>query len=296
MNKIAIIYNQTAGRSTQVDGVLKFLDYLLQEACPDVHIYPTCTPDAAEWLAIKACELEVDIIVAVGGDGTLNQVINGMMKSSFHPLLAIYPTGSVNDFASALDIPKQPEIFADMLIKGKKRKVDLGEVNGSYFVNVAAAGAFTYLAHEVSKDAKKQWGRFAYYVKGFLKIPSELEKSYRMNFVIDGVKESYDTNFFLLSNSFSIGGYNYANPYADIQDGLMDLIIVEKLNAIEIVDVLTKLIAEDHVNHPKVHYKQLKSVDISLDEPLILDLDGEESYPFPVTINVVHRAIEIIVP
>ena len=131
---------------------------ILEENNYHIDVYTTKMQLDAMYVASRACKDKYDIIVAVGGDGTVNEVVNGVMPNKTRPKLAVYPAGTVNDFANYLKVPRTMKEFAEIIIKEKTTKIDVGLGGDRYFLNVAAAGLLTDVAYRVSSEAKTVLG------------------------------------------------------------------------------------------------------------------------------------------
>src|SRR5699024_1584423 len=113
-----------------------------------------------------AVEHKFDIIIAAGGDGTINEVINGLAPEAYRPKLGIIPAGTTNDFARALNIPRQIDQAVDVILANQSMLLDIGKVNEQYFMNIAGGGDLTELTYEVPSKLKAVLGQLAYYMKG----------------------------------------------------------------------------------------------------------------------------------
>ncbi|MDR4200793.1 YegS/Rv2252/BmrU family lipid kinase, partial [Bacillus altitudinis] len=132
----------------------------------------TCAGDATQ-AAENAAQRDFDLIVAAGGDGTINEVVNGLAPLEKRPKLGIIPVGTTNDFARALGIPREGVLKAtDAIIDGVAKPLDIGKVNGHYFINIAGGGRLTELTYEVPSKLKTMLGQLAYYLKGMEMLPS----------------------------------------------------------------------------------------------------------------------------
>lgn len=133
--------------------------------------------DATE-AAADAVNRGYDLIIAAGGDGTLNEVVNGMAEKPNLPPLGVLPLGTTNDFARAMGIPKYWEESCDLIIQQQSRLIDLGKANDRYFINIAGGGTLTELTYEVPSKLKTMMGQLAYYLKGIGKWPACLRRSW----------------------------------------------------------------------------------------------------------------------
>src|SRR5690606_15238279 len=119
-----------------------------------------------------AVERKYDIVVAAGGDGTLNEVVNGLAEQDYRPKLGVIPMGTTNDFARALHIPRDIPKAVDIIVRGDTIPVDIGRMNEKYFINIAGGGRITELTYEVPSKLKTMIGQLAYYLKGIEMLPS----------------------------------------------------------------------------------------------------------------------------
>lgn len=296
MINLKLIYNPSAGLQTQQDKAFTIARKLAETGNFRVSIFATMKKDDAYEETLKACSEKFDIILACGGDGTVNEVVNGLMNSEHKCKLAILAAGSVNDFSEYLDLPTDISKFTEMIIRGNTMKADVGKANEKYFINVAAGGAFTNIAHEVPVDTKTILGKFAYYLQGAIELPYQLDKKFPVSIKIDD-EETFDSDIFLflITNSPSVGGFKKLVPEASINDHMLDLLIIKKTTKKELVEIFSKIITGQHIKHPNVIYK--KAEKIFLTSPvndLFLDLDGEQGEGLPVLFEIVPGGIEII--
>ena len=174
-----IIYNPTSGKElfkrTLPDVLIK-----LERAGYETSAYATEREGDATLEAERALEQNYDIIIAAGGDGTLNEVVNGIAEQPNRPKLGIIPMGTVNDFGRALHLPNDIMGAVDVIIKGHTTKVDIGKMNNRYFINLAAGGKLTQVSYETPSRLKSFVGPFAYYIKGFEMLPQMKAVDFRI--------------------------------------------------------------------------------------------------------------------
>ncbi|MDW7672819.1 MAG: YegS/Rv2252/BmrU family lipid kinase, partial [Bacillota bacterium] len=159
MKKIAVIANPNAGRKMAKQRVEELAEILSQEGA-ELRIHYTQKNEKTSF-TVKELSADADILIVMGGDGTVNEVVNGLMELSAAPPLAIFPMGTVNDYATYLEIPKNIHDFSEMLLISHKMAVDVGIAGQRHFLNVAAGGLLPELAHRVSSEAKTVLGKFA---------------------------------------------------------------------------------------------------------------------------------------
>ena len=165
--RIKFIFNPSSGRQANALVVGDILHYLSEvNAVERADIAYTSAKNDAKRFAMELKPGEYDIVVAVGGDGTINEVVSGLMEGGSRTPLAILSGGTINDFATALNLPTNPSAFARMLIDGNKMDVDVGQAGDSYFLNVLAGGLLTDVAYKVPSSAKTSLGSLAYVIEG----------------------------------------------------------------------------------------------------------------------------------
>lgn len=295
MKKVKIICNPNSGRQIVQKNISK-LAQLLVENNYLVDIFKTEKKLDAQYAASKACKEKYHILISIGGDGTVNEILNGIMINQYKPKLAIYPAGTVNDFASYLKIPRSIEEFVELIIKENTIATDVGLAEDRYFLNVAAAGLLTDVAYKVSSEAKTVLGKFAYYLKGVSELPKQIFKPIKMNIKVGQEEMKKEVLFFILTNSDSVGGFSGIAPEAIINDGKFDLLVVEKNQFIEVVRVFFKTLIGSNTKDSSLQYIQADKVIIETGENIYVDLDGEQFKKLPMEFKIEKRAIELIIP
>ena len=293
MKTARIIYNPTSGREAFKESLAEVLERLeIGGYITSTHA-TTCAGDATQ-AAAKACDLGFDLIVAAGGDGTVNEVVNGMAAYDERPALGIIPMGTVNDFAKALHIPPTIDEAVEMIVTGRSARIDIGRMNSKYFINIAGGGKITEVSYEAPSKLKSIIGPLAYYVKGIEMLPKIRSTN---------VKIEYDDNvfegkvmLFMLGLTNSIGGFEKLVPDARLNDGKFTLIIVEEAGLAEIGHIMTLATRGEHLKHPKVHFFKAEEVDISSFEEVHLNLDGEFGGVLPAHFINLKEHLEVRVP
>lgn len=294
------IINPSSGRQNFTQKIKTILGELTyQQICHTVDVFFTEKQDDACDRAAALKAGEYDFVVAVGGDGTLNEVINGVMMSGSNIPVAVISAGTVNDFATYLKLPQEPAAFVEMIQDYNCKTVDVGRVNNKYFINVVAAGVLSDVGFKVDKDKKAAFGKMAYYVEGAIDFPKQLNKILSMKFTFDDRELVDDVLLFIVTNTQSVGGFREIAPLASTSDGVLDVIIIKKMDFLQVTPLMISLLAGDHVNHPSVEYYQttkLKVENLS-EETVNVDYDGEKlEKDWPLDIEIVPAGIQIIVP
>lgn len=294
MKKVKIIYNPSSGRQS-VERKLDRLCKLLIDDGYTINKFTTRKKNDAMNETIKACSEDWDIIVASGGDGTVNEVAKGIVNSQRKVPVAILSSGTVNDFANYLKIPKNIYDFYKMIKREETIDVDLGKVNNEYFVNVAAGGLLTNVGYQVMPETKMILGRLAYYLEGLKEITLQSFEPIRFKIQSDEYTSEEEILLFVISNSSSIGGFKKLAPKADVLDGLLDVVIIKKTDVQNLASIFLNLFRGDHINHPSVKYFKTNKITLDSDEAIELDLDGEYGGKLPATFEVIPKAFRIII-
>lgn len=293
MKKARIIYNPTSGRELAKRNIAYILDRL-EEAGYEASAYATKGKGDATKGARKAVKRKFDMVVAAGGDGTINEVINGLAEQDYRPRLGVLPLGTTNDFARAVSIPRDIVKACDVLCGGYEMPIDIGKVNNRYFINIAGAGKLTELTYDVPSKLKTMLGQMAYYIKGIEMLPSIRPT----NVTIDYDDRTFTGNImmFLVSNTNSVGGFEKLAPEASLNDGLFDLIILKEANLAEFIRLASLATRGEHMKDQKVIYAQASRIRIHADEKMQLNIDGEYGGDLPGEIVNLYQHLHLMVP
>lgn len=295
MKRVKIIINPSSGRQL-VERKIDYLSKLLLDDGYIVGKFFTEEKYDAKKETIKTCNEDWDMIIACGGDGTVNEVATGIALSKNKLPVAILSSGTVNDFANHMNIPRNIDDFFDMIKREELVNVDLGKVNEDYFVNVAAGGLFANVGYLVNPEAKAILGRMAYYFEGVKELTTENLEPIRLSFESEEYTKVDDTLLFLISNSSSIGGFKKLAPNADVLDGLLDVLIIKKSNVTDLANIFFNVLTGDHINHANVEYFKTKHIIVkSEDKEVKIDIDGEYGGKLPATFQVISNGMSVFV-
>ncbi|MFJ7732422.1 diacylglycerol kinase [Lysinibacillus sp. NPDC097231] len=294
MKRARIIYNPTSGREVFKKHLPEVLEKL-EVAGYETSCHATTCEGDATIAAKNAVERGFDIIIAVGGDGTLNEVVSGVSPYEKRPKVGLIPMGTTNDFARAVHIPRNIVDAVDIIIKGETLPVDVGLLNGErYFINIAAGGRITELTYEVPSKMKTMLGQLAYYLKAVEMIPSL--KASHMRIEYDGEVFDGDAMMFLCGLTNSVGGFEKLAPDASINDGYFTLLVLKKVSLPEFIQLAAMALRGEHLNDDRVIYKKASVVKVTTEDEIHLNLDGEYGGDAPATFENLKRHIEIFVP
>ena len=296
VKRARLIYNPTSGQEIIKKNIAEVLD-VLEDVGYETSAYQTTPePFSAQKEAERAAKAGFDLIVAAGGDGTINEVVNGVAPLEDRPRLAFIPTGTTNDYARALKIPMgNPVEAAKIIAKNQTIKMDIGRAFGNkYFINIAAAGTLSELTYRVPSEAKSRLGYFAYVAKGAEMLPRSKSRKVRITHDHGVFEGRISLMFAALTNS--IGGFEQIAPDAKLDDGNFTLILVKTAKLFEMLALLIQAInGGQHVTDVNVEYlktSKLKLEVLDSKEPFMLNLDGEYGGDTPVELEVFHNHLE----
>ncbi|WP_442597794.1 diacylglycerol kinase [Neobacillus sp. D3-1R] len=293
MKRARIIYNPTSGREIFKRHLADVLQKL-EKAGYETSCHATTGAGDATSAARIAVERRYDLVVAAGGDGTINEVVNGLAEQDYRPKLGIIPVGTTNDFARALHIPRDIEAAAEIIVKGETIPVDIGRINDRYFINIAGGGRLTELTYEVPSKLKTMLGQLAYYLKGMEMLPSIRSTDFTIEY--DGKLFEGEAMLFLVGLTNSVGGFEKLAPNSSINDGMFSLLILKKTNLADFIRIASLAVRGDHIHDENVIYTQANRIKVTSNEKVQLNLDGEFGGLLPAEFENLYRHLEVYVP
>ncbi|WP_188497551.1 diacylglycerol kinase [Pullulanibacillus pueri] len=293
MKRARLIYNPTSGRELMKRNLPYILERL-EGAGYETSCHATTGVGDATTSARAAVQRGFDLVIAAGGDGTINEVINGLAEQPNRPKFAIIPMGTTNDFARAINMPKDIEKACDILCEGHEVPLDIGKVNHQYFINIAGGGTLTELTYEVPSKLKTMLGQLAYYMKGIEMLPSIRPTHVRIEY--DGKLLEDEIMLFFVTNTNSVAGFEKIAPNASYNDGMFDLLVLKKTNLAEFIRLARLALKGEHINDPKVLYTKAAHVKVETEEKMQLNLDGEYGGMLPGTFDSLPHHLQLIVP
>lgn len=294
MKKLLFIYNLHAGKGTLRGRLAPILDALTAEW--DVTVHPTRGPGDATVVARDRAE-EFDRIVCSGGDGTLHEVVSGLMAlpQEKRPVVGYIPAGSTNDFAKNLDLPHTLEELAEVAAAGVPRPVDVGRFNDADFLYVAAFGAFTDLAYTTPQQAKNLLGHLAYVLPSVTRLGTI--QPYSMTLEYDGGTLTDSFCLGLVSNTLSVAGIK-GTPIqpVSLDDGLFEVMLVRQpQNILQLQDIMKALTNFSNDEEGLVTCLRTRKLKVTSDCDLAWTLDGEYGGDHrEVDVVNCHQAVTII--
>jgi len=282
-----VILNPTAGSPEHVRSWQERIESL----AGDCAVRVTAHPGEAEALARRAVEEGFTRIVAAGGDGTVNQVANGIVGSNV--ILGVFPMGSVNVFALELGLPlNNLQRCWDIIEDTNIRLVDLPSANGKYFVQLAGVGLDAQVVKETSLAFKRSFGPLSYLISAAQIAAREPPKLF-----IESENTSLEEgSFVLVGNGRLYGGPFPFFKHAIIEDGLFDVVVFKRLGYLEIVKYLQDVVFSSDIKVPEIEYFQTRQLRITSEQDVPLELDGELAGNCPVDFRIRERALRVLTP
>ncbi len=275
MNRLLFIYNPTSGTGQVKPALAPVLDVFAKAGWLTT-AYPTqCKGDAAR--TARELAPQFDRVICAGGDGTLSEVAAGLMELESPPPLGYIPFGSTNDCATTMRLPRKPREAALIAAgTGVPTPIDIGLLNDTPFVYVAAFGAFTKVAYDTPQDLKNTFGHLAYIFAGIASLPTIAP--YHMAVEYDGQVLEDDFYFGMVSNSQSIGGIKPPKvEQVVLDDGLFEVTLVKKpLSLADLTDGLQALVSLSPADRSGVLVQfQARSLTFTSNQPIPWTVDGE---------------------
>ena len=231
-----------------------------------------------------------EISAAMGGDGIIGRVAAALVGTD--GLLGVIPGGRGNDFARVLGIPSDPAGAVAVIADGRFRHVDLGEVGTTHFIGIASAG-FDSDANRIANQSRIK-GRLVYAYAALRALAAW--KPARFTLTLDGERREFTGYSVAAANSKAYGGGMYIAPDAELDDGLLDVVVTEWVSKRRFVSQLPQVFKGAHVSNPEVHVFRAREVTIEADRPFALYADGDPIADLPATVRVLPRAVAVLAP
>ena len=303
-SKTFIIVNPAAARGktrtrwAQLEGVLRAAGIHFDSAL-------TQAPGHATELAAQAEQQGYDMVACMGGDGTLNEVVNGLMASAAPPALAIIPCGTGSDFARALKLPHTPPDIVHLLQHGTPQAIDVGlvscqhagKVSQRHFINIAGVGFDGDVSEQMNRTSKRG-GSLAYFANVF-KVLGRYQNKRVAVYIKTAEGEQFiegKFNSIVIANGQYFGGGMWVAPQASWCDGLFDVVLIGDVSRAEFVATFPRIYRGTHLTHPKV--KLLRATEVRIEphphEHALLQAEGELFGAAPATVRILPQALQVL--
>jgi len=292
MKKLQLIINPTAGTKQGKKYLAEIIAYFGSKGYISTVFVTEKRGDATEFVINYATEH--DIIVCIGGDGTFNEVVAGLISAGVDVPVGYIPAGSTNDFAASLKLSNDIMQACSDIVNGSERKLDIGLFNGRSFSYVASFGAFTKASYATPQSVKNALGHLAYVLEGIMDIPQI--KPEHICIEANGEVWEGDYLFGAVSNSTSLGGVLTLDPdIVDMNDGVFEIMLIKSPVNITELNTIIKALGTKQYDCSMIDFIKAKSAVIHADKQMAWSLDGEYE-PGSERIEVLnnHSAIRLI--
>jgi len=292
MEKVLVILNPSSGLKQGKKHLADILEILSLAGFESTVRFTSYSGHAKEIAKLRATDF--DKIVCIGGDGTLSEVVSGILESGVKIPIGYIPAGSTNDFANSLNIPKNMLSAARRIVEGECRDIDVGAFNNRYFCYVASFGIFTKTSYTTPQNVKNALGHLAYILEGVKELGAI--KPEHLKFTIGDETFEDDYIFGAVCNSTSVGGIvTLSSDVVDMNDGVLELLLVKMpQNLIEVNECIAAISSQKY-DSKMITFKSVSEVTISSSKDTQWTIDGEQG-PISEVIDVknIHNAIKII--
>jgi YegS/Rv2252/BmrU family lipid kinase len=290
MTRCIVIRNPVSRRSLSEERLQAALDHA-RVAGWHVEGVATAYKGHGTEIARYAAASGTDVIIVNGGDGTINEVVNGIARSNV--ALAVIPGGTANVWASEIHVHKDPSQAVLDIVYGVRRHVDLGCANGRYFLLMAGIGLDAAIVPRVGPRVKRWFGRIAYVTAGV--IAALRTKPWIARVSIDGQTREMSLYWMLAGNTRSYGGLMDITHRAHVDDGLLDVAVMHRGGVFHLLFDGVLALFHRHDRSPNVDYQRARVVEV-ITPGLPVQVDGELMGETPMTFEIVPRALHVIVP
>ena len=297
--KARLLVNPVSGTDAAPD-YLPLINERLRARVGLMDIVITVAPGDATSAAAQAVRDGYDYLFVAGGDGTLNEALNGVAtipNGLSRTVFGIVPLGTGNDFATTLGIPPDIETALDALAAGDPVPVDVGVMNGRHFFNVSGGGFIAEVSDAVDTELKSIAGRLAYLIGGAQVLMTHEPVSAEM--LLTGSSEQrahFDLHAFAVCNARQAGGGKLIAPDAEIDDGLLDVCLIESMPTVEFLALLKKVSSGDHLADERVHYFRTPELELSFARTIKVNTDGQVLDAGHCEYRILHHATRVLRP
>ena len=264
----------------------------LKEFFDEVQVYHTKGEGDATSFCKQACWERYDSVFVMGGDGTVNEAINGLAEQPYIPKFGFFPLGTVNDLARALHLSMEPLEAIEEFDPNRLVDLDVGRINDRYFMNVVAIGVLPEAINDVESEDKTKLGKFAYYLSAVKNLISMETFQFRVS--LDGSEEDIETSTILIGLTNSIGGFERIFPEANVNDGFLNFLAIKDKNLLDTIKAVPDLLKGINSSTQNIKYKRFKSCvikQLDREHTLTVNIDGDPGPELPISIQILPRHI-----
>jgi diacylglycerol kinase (ATP) len=285
MSEVLVILNPAA-RSERAGNIVERLRVLVDD---EAAIIVTTEAGEARALAAAAAERGASMVVAAGGDGTINEVVNGLAGSG--TALGVLPVGTMNVFAAELGVPSRLRDAWRVIRAGHLRTIDLARANRHYFVQLAGVGLDAQVVKETTWTSKRNFGPLSY-----LFSTAQIAARKPPRLVVENEGKVCEGSFVLIGNGRFYGGPIAFFKKARVDDGLLDVLVFKRMSHLDLARYFANIVIGRHTGLSDVEYFQARKVHISSEDAVPVEVDGELASELPVTFRISSKKLRVVVP
>jgi diacylglycerol kinase (ATP) len=293
IEKKLVIWNSNAGSTSQAEDIRNHIADSL-----DTIIYePTSAADAQEKIRIE-CERGTKLVIAAGGDGTVNSVVNGLANAPAEVVMGVLPLGTANDWCASLAIPSDIDAAWETLENRLVVPLDVVELRTSTettrFANIATGGNSHRITEAITSELKQRWGAMCY-IRGAVGILNDLQ-SFETSISFDGgPTELFSVWNLIAANGRTSAGRVEVAPQACLDDGLLDVVIIQSGTMVNLADLSVRYVFADYIKSDQVVYRQARQITLSSNPPIKFSIDGDLVEHQPISLTCLPAALNVIV-
>ncbi len=293
--KLLLVVNPKSGRAKMRNELLRVIE-TLSSGGYDITVYPTKSRGDATDRISKLKDGDTDVIVVCGGDGTLNEVITGLMHSKVSCTLGYIPSGTLNEWSSGLQISRNIPQAAKDILSGAETTLDIGMFSDKYFSYTASFGAFTEASYSAPQDVKNVLGQAAYFFEGIKSLGNI--KPIHLKFICEDREIEGDFLFGAISNSMSVGGIvKFDEAAVRLNDGLFEVMLIRNPESIINFQSIIDGILRQDLSRDGIEFFHTREITVVGGEDVAWTLDGEYcAGSASVTVKNIPSAIRLITP
>ncbi len=291
-NQALFIYNGAAGQ-TETDRALAAVLPVISAGTKELKVVQTEEAGETKRICHELGE-RYDLVIILGGDGTVHEAINGLASLKKRPILAILPGGTCNDFSRMLNIPQNLKKAAETIMDGQSIPVDIGQVNDHYFLNFWGIGLIAHTSNNIDENHKRLMGKMSYFISA-LRTVKEAE-TFRFKMKTDHGEYQDEAVMVLVLNGKYIGSNQIPLASIKMNDGLFDVLVVKESSFGAFLDLFSLVPPDESPidTEARLLHLQTASLSIETDEVLAADTDGEIYMETPATMKILKHHLNMI--
>ena len=293
MKRVAVIVNPNAGNKKLLNSINQIEDMLLT-AFDEVTIHPTEKEGDGARLVEKLAD-HVDLLIGVGGDGTIFELINALAPLKKRPVFAIIPGGTCNDFSRTLGIHQHPLKAVEQIIEKRTEKVDVGKSDDQYFLNFWGIGLVSKVSDNIESGTKQLLGKLSYYISAGQTVLEE--EPFQLTIESETTSYEGDAVMLLIGNGSFLGGIQSFFPSSSVQDGELDVLIIKQTSIAQLWTWMQTRLQKEFPTegNDDLIYFRAKEVKVQAAPKQEIDTDGEKTSHTPSTVSILLGHLEVII-